>query len=190
LPASEITSRDGIPITSKGRTAMDYCAVTPLWIAQEVIVEAVITKILRPQELFAVLDRSGGRGCPGTADLRTIATGLDDLEGLESMLELVVAEALDRARVLRFVRQHPLTCADGREVRLDFARPDIRLAVEANGARWHDTPARKRRTRERLASIEGTDWEVLDYGWSEGEDPMGIIREVEETVDRRERRAA
>ena len=188
LPACEVTTRDGIPITTKGRTAMDFCAVTPLWVSQEVIVEAVITKLLKPQEIFAVLDRSGGRGCPGTADLRTIATGLDDLEGLESMLELIVAEALGQSRLPQFTRQHSLTCVDGREVRLDFALPEIRLAIEANGRRWHDTPARKRRTRERLASIEASGWEVLVVGWRH--EPHEIVAAAEEAVVRRHRRAA
>lgn len=185
LPAVEVTVRDGIPITTKGRTALDFCAVTPLWVAQEVIVEAVITKVVRPDELFAVLDRSGGQGCPGTVALRTIATGLDDLEDLESMLELVVAQALDRARVPRFVRQHPLVCADGRRVRLDFALPDLRIAVEANGRRWHDTPARKKRTRERRASIVDTGWDVVDFGWADGERPGHIESTVEQAVERR-----
>lgn len=190
LPAMEITVRDGIPITTKGRTALDFCAVTPLWVAQEVIVEAVITKVVRPEELFAVLDRSGGQGCPGTVALRTIATGLDDLDQLESMLELVVAQALDRARVPPFVRQQPLVCADGRRVRLDFALPDLRIAVEANGRRWHDTPARKKRTRERRTSIVDTGWEVVDLGWADGERPGHIESIVEAAVDRRMARVA
>ena len=188
LPRCEVTTRDGIPITTKGRTAMDLCAVTPLWVSQEVIVEAVITKLIKPQELFAVLDRSGGRGCPGTADLRAIAVGLDDLEGLESMLELIVADTLAHSRLPPVVRQHPLTCVDGRQVRLDFALPDIRLAIEANGRRWHDTPARRRRTRERLASIEGSDWEVVVIGWRH--EPREIIHLAEAAFDRRSRRAA
>lgn len=190
LPAVETTVCNGIPITTKGRTALDFCAVTPLWVAQEVIVEAVITKVVRPDELFAVLDRSGGQGCPGTVALRTIAAGLDDLEGLESMLELVVAEALDRARVPRFVRQHRLVCADGRRVRLDFALPDLRIAVEANGRRWHDTPARKQRTRERRASIVATEWDVVDLGWADGDRQGHIESLVETAVERRMCRAA
>jgi hypothetical protein len=188
LPACEVTTRDGIPITTKGRTAMDFCAVTPLWISQEVIVEAVITKLLDPTEVFAVLDRSGGRGCRGCADLRVIACGFDDLEKLESMLELDVARALDRSSLPTFVRQHEMTCADGRHVRLDFAIPDIRFAIEANGKRWHDTPARKKRTRERLASIEGSAWEVLTVGWKDT--PRDYLAAAEAAIVRLSRRAA
>lgn len=188
LPKCEVTVLDGIPITTKGRTAMDYCAVTPLWVSQEVISEAVIMKNLKAQDVFAVLDRSGGRGCPGTADLRTIATGFDDLEDLESMLELDVARALDCSALPRFERQYEMTCSDGRQVRLDFALPEIRFAIEANGRRWHDTPARKKRTRERLASIEGSDWEVLTVGWKD--EPREYVAAAEEAVERLTRRAA
>lgn len=190
LHPAEIATRDGIPITAKGRTAMDYCAVTPLWIAQEVIVEAVITKILKPHEVFAVLDRSGGRGCRGTADLRTIATGFDDLEDLESMLELVVAGVLDRASV-PFDRQVSLVCADGRNVRLDFAIPELHIGLDANGKRWHDTPARKRRTIARHESIVATGWTHLMYGWAEANDEQARIRqEVEAAIAERLGKAA
>ena len=180
LSASEVTTRDGIPITTKGRTALDYCAVTPLWVAREVLVEAVITKLVKPQELIATLERSGGRGCPGTVDLRTIVEGLDEIEDLESMLELVVAEVLDRARVPRATRQFELTCADGRKVRLDFAWPILRLGLDADGKRWHATPARKRATAARRKSILDTGWSHLAYGWADGtEEPDRIILEVE-----------
>lgn len=188
LPPCEVTFRDGIPITTKGRSAMDFCAVAPLTVTQEVIVEAVIMKIVTPQEIFAVLDRSGGRGCPGTADLRTIALGFDDLEKLESMLELDVAQALESSKLPRFERQVPLTCSDGRAVRLDFALPQIKFAIEANGRRWHDTPARRKRTRERLASILGSGWEVLIVGWKD--DPRDYVAAAEDAVTRLLRRAA
>lgn len=188
LPPCEVTVHHGIPITTPGRTALDYCSVVPLHIAEEVINAAVITKRLRQEDVFAVLDRSGGRGRRGTAALRVVALGFEDLERLESMLELHVARALDGSGLPRFERQYEMVCVDGRQVRLDFARPDIRFAIEANGRRWHDTPARKKRTRERLASIEGSNWEVMTVGW--GDDPLVYLAEAEEVVARRTRRAA
>ena len=188
LPPGEVTTHHGIPITAPGRTALDYCAVAPLHVAEEVLNAAVITKRLKPEEVFAVLDRSGGRGRRGTAALRLIALGFDDLERLESMLELAVAKELGGSHLPRFERQYALECADGRHVRLDFARPDIRFAIEANGRRWHDTPARKRRDRERLASIEASGWEVMIVGW--GDDPRVYVADAEEVVARRMRRAA
>lgn len=188
LPPCEVSTHHGIPITTPGRTALDYCAVVPLDVAEEVINAAVITKRLKPEEVFAVLDRSGGRGRRGTAALRLIALGFDELERLESMLELVVARALDGSHLPRFERQYEMECADGRQVRLDFARPDIRFAIEADGRRWHDTPARRKRTRERVASIEASGWEVLAVGW--GDDPVRYVAEADEVVARRTRRAA
>jgi hypothetical protein len=135
LPACEIVTIDGIRVTAKGRTAMDYCAVTPLAVAEEALREAVITKLLSPAAVFATLDRSGGRGRPGTAALRTIASRFDDLEGLESMLELLVAGVVDTAAVPTPNRQVPFTCADGREVRFDLSWLDRGIALDANGRR-------------------------------------------------------
>jgi very-short-patch-repair endonuclease len=192
LPPSQIITVNGIRMTTKGRTALDFCAVTPLEVATEVISAAVVTKLLEPDDILVAIERSGGRGCPGTAHLRVIALGLDDIEDLESVLELVVARVLDAARVPRAVRQHDLTCADGRRVRLDFAWPDDRVSLDADGKRWHATPARKKRTRERHDSIVATGWVHIVVGWMEAtETPDEICRTVEDAVDaRRSEKAA
>lgn len=187
----EVTVVRGIPVTAKGKTALDYCALTSFEVAQEVIAQALIRKVVRPEEILAALERSGGQGQRGTVKLRGIAESIDEIMELESVLELVVSRVLDDALVPRAERQYPLTCADGREVRLDFAWPAARLALEANGRRWHDTPARKKRTRERKASIEASDWHVIDCGWAEAhEAPADLRREVEDLYGYRIRRAA
>lgn len=175
LSTRDVISIDGIRVTTRGRTALDLCAVLPLWITQEIIPEAVIMKVVKAEEIVATLERNGGRGCPGTSDLRSIAVRLKDIELLESVLELRVSDVLDGVPVPRPVRQHPITCADGREVRLDFAWPPQRIALDANGRRWHDTPARRRRTAGRRASILATGWDHLECGWAEAHDAPGLI---------------
>lgn len=191
LLAVERTSVRGIPVTAKGRTALDYCAVTPLWVAQEVIVEAVITKILEPEALLVAIERSGGRGRPGTSDLRTIAGLLPDIEDLESVLELVVARIVDPLPIPRPVRQFELTCADGRRVRLDFAWVDAKVALDPEGKRWHGTPARKRATAARRQSILDTGWVHFAPGWADAHDhPDRLAADLIEAYRTRRDRAA
>lgn len=177
LQVVERTLVRGIPVTTPGRTALDYCAVTPLWLAKEVIVEAVVMKIVRPEDILATLERSAGRGKGGSVALREVASELGDLASLESVLELLVARIIDPLPIPTPVRQFPLTCADGREVRLDFAWPDVRFALEPNGRRWHDTPRRKRQTEARQASIRATGWTHEHCGWAEVHDePRQLAR--------------
>jgi hypothetical protein len=181
----------GIPVTSPGKTALDLCAVARLELAKEIIAEAVIMKQLSPLDIITTLERSAGRGVRGTATLRTIGLSLDELTGLESVLELHGARALALARVPDPVRQFEMVCDDGRKVRMDLAWPQYRLALDWNGRRWHETPARRKRTRERHASIESSGWRHLMYGWTDVHDTSADMRrEVELEVALRQARAA
>jgi hypothetical protein len=182
----------GIPVTSRGRTALAYAWLTPFGKAQEVIAQAVIAKLLSPLDIVMTLERSCGRGVPGTTALRAIGRSLDELEGLESVLELEGSRAIDLARVPTPVRQLELTCADGREVRLDLAWPDLRVGLDWDSKRWHGSPAQKRRTRQRHESIEATDgWRHLQYGHADVHDTPNEMRaEVESEINARRRRRA
>lgn len=178
----EVTVVRGIPVTAKGKTAIDYCGRTPFHIAQEVIALAVITKVLTPIAIVTALERSGGRGVWGTARLRKIALTIDELVGLESVLELHGARLINLAAVPPPVRQHELVCDDGRRVRFDLAWPDVRYAIDWDGRRWHATPARKKATRERHESIVASGWAHHQLGWSDVHDtPLELRRRVEST---------
>lgn len=182
---------DGMRVSSPGRTALEICAVMPYHLASEVITDAVLAKRLSVTDLAVTLDRTGGRGKTGTTAARAIGAGLDDADGLHSKLELLVARALDGARIPKMVRQHEMTCSDGREVRLDFANPDLRIAVEADGHRWHATPERLKKTRARSRSIQNSGYVHLVYGWADAtETPFVIVREVEQAHAERSRSAA
>lgn len=177
--ANDVRVVDGMRVASPGRTALELCAVLPRHITGEIISDAVLAKRLSVTDIAVTLDRTGGRGKKGTADLRFIGGGLD-LEGIESKLELLIARIVGGAAVPRMVRQHEMTCSDGREVRLDLANPGLRIAVEGDGHRWHATPARLRKSRARARSIVNSDWVHLVYGWSDAtETPLLIRREVE-----------
>jgi hypothetical protein len=181
----EVGVVNGIPVTAKGKTALDLCAVSSLERASEVIAEAVITKVLRPEVLLAAIERSGGQGRRGTRALRAVCEQLDELDGLESVLELHGARALASANVPSGIAQFDLVCDDGRSVRFDRAWPEVRLAVDFDGKRWHGTPARKRATRARHESIVASDWAHLIYGWSDVHDtPADMRHEVETHYDR------
>lgn len=169
---------DGMRVSSPGRTALELCAVLPGHIATEVITDAVLAKRLAVTDIAVTLDRTGGRGKTGTRALRLIGDGLD-VEGLQSKLERLVVRIVDALAIPKMVRQHPLTCADGREVVLDLANPELRIAVEADGHRWHATPDRLKKTRARARSIQSTGWLHLVYGWSDAtETPHLVAREV------------
>ena len=189
-PFERTTVRE-MPVTSKGKTSLDLCGVLPLHITSEIISEAVITKVVKPEELAATLERSTGRGIRGSQDLRAIGLTIDELKDLESVLEWRGWEELKPARIPAPVRQHELTCDDGRRVRFDLAWPDDRFGLDWDGKRWHATPARRRRTRERHESIVASGWGHLTYGWADvHESPADMRREVEDELAIRRHLAA
>lgn len=170
----------GIPTTTRPRTMLDCAAVMPYAAFEPMLQDAVVRKLVRIESLLAIVDRRGGKGVEGTAALRRgLENDLVD-EKLASKLELIVARILDTARIPRAERQYPLTCVDGREVRLDFALADRKIAIEANGIRWHGNATQAQKTRARMRSITATGWDVYDYGWYEAtETPDELRAEVE-----------
>jgi hypothetical protein len=191
LRSFERTVIRGIPVTSKGKTALDLCWLLSFTAAQEAIAQAVITKVISPIDIITTLERSTGRGVRGTTKLRGVALTLDELVGLESVLELHGSQEVELARVPRPVRQFEFVCNDGRKVRMDLAWPEYRLGLDWNGKQWHATPASKLRTRQRHDSIVASDFGHLMYGWTDvHHTPAEMRHEIELEVDRRRRRAA
>jgi hypothetical protein len=172
-----------IPVTTKPKTLLDNAAVLPYHVFDELLQTTVASGLVTVESMLAILDRRGGRGVPGITATRTaLASGLVD-ENIQKKLELLVARIIDTCRVPPPVRQHRLVCFDGREVVLDNAWPDRKIAVEAVGLRWHGTSTTARKTRERARSITSSDWALYDYGWYEATETIDEMRaEIERIV--------
>ena len=176
LHALDVTDVDGISCTTRARTLLDLGGVLPFELVHPVIEDAVIRKLVTKVELVVVLERVGGRGRRGTATLRaSLQSDLPD--NLESELERRLVALLPPRHGL--VVQHELTCTDGRRVRLDTADPDRRIAIEANGHRWHGTSKQLRNDMARRRSIQASGWDHYEYGWSDvTETPMAVRAEL------------
>ena len=172
-----------IPVTTKARTMLDLAGVLPYETFLALLQDAVARGVVNVEPLMAIVDRRGGHGVEGTVALRT---GLDDGlvdERIESKLELIIAAIVDAARVPTPVRQYPLTCDDGREVRLDNAWVDLKITVEGDRRRWHGSAKQARASRARSRSIVASGWQHYVYGWAEAtETPLLVRAEVEEIV--------
>ena len=169
----------GIPVTNRPRTLLDVAAEMRSGY-DELVQNAVACNLVDVESLLAIVDRRGGRGVEGTVRLRdALEDGLVD-DKIESKLELIVARIIEAANVPRGVRQHPLRCADGREVRLDFAWPARKIGIDPDGRRWHANNHQAKKTRARSRSITGSGWAHYVYGWSEAtEGAIETRREIE-----------
>ena len=173
LDPLDVTTVQGVPSTTHARTLLDLGAVAPFGVVECAVQDAVIRDLITHAQLFAVLDRVGGRGRRGTGPLRAIVRHALPDEKLESELERLMLALFPPNH--GFELQYELTCVDGRRVRLDTARPDLKLAVEANGRRWHSTAKDVRRDMERRRSIKASGWDLWEYGWSDVVETPGLV---------------
>lgn len=167
LEGMDIGVRQGVPVTSAARTLLDLGAVTDVPVVRQATQDAVIRKLVAPEDLLCVLERVGGRGRRGTAVLREVVETSSLDARLESRLEQELFEVLLRCEVAPPVPQFELRCLDGRRVRLDFAWPGQQVAVEADGRRWHATTADFERDRARANSITSSGWALYRFGWAD-----------------------
>jgi hypothetical protein len=170
----------GMPVTTRPRTILDCAAVMNAKAFEVLLQNAVTEGLVKVEAMFAILEHRGGRGVPGTVLTRTaLANGLVD-EKIQRKLELLLARIIATCAVPKPVRQHRLVCADGREVFLDNAWVDRRVALEAVGLRWHGNAQQAAQTRARSRSITNSGWRHYEYGWWDATDNVeGTRREIE-----------
>jgi hypothetical protein len=165
-----------MPVTTRARTGLDCAAVMSPAAFKAMIEHAVADGVVTVEALLAVLQHRGGRGVDGTVLLReTLESGLVD-EKIQKKLELLVARIVDTCDVPPPVRQHRLVCDDGREVVLDNAWPDRKVAVEAVGLRWHGDRKQFVKTRLRARSIRRSGWDLDEFGWYEATEAVDDMR--------------
>jgi very-short-patch-repair endonuclease len=69
--------------------------------------------------------------------------------------------------------------------RVDFAYPDLRIAIEYDGV-WHADRDQLRRDRRRLNGLVAEGWAVLHLTAADLRDPEGIVRRVRRLIAARE----
>lgn len=163
----DATAVDGIPVTSIERTLLDLGGVLPFEIVEVAAQDAMIRKLVTPLDLVAVLERVARRGRRGTQILRAVIEQSLPVEGIKSWLEKHLHEIVAGLPVKQPVLQFEMRCADGRDVVLDQAWPDERIAVEGDGHRWHATRKEFEGTMARRRSIMASGWDHYQYGWTD-----------------------
>jgi Protein of unknown function (DUF559) len=162
LPADEMTTLDGLPITTPARTLLDLAAGglrgRPL--------EAVLDRAERElrvdwADVHRLLERHRGRpGVPALdAVLARYAPGsVDTFSELEEIvLGLCDDFALPRPKVNCVI--------EGK--RRDFYWPDARLVVEADSYAWHRSPSALNDDRERDVRLTLAGYTVLRFTYEQ-----------------------
>ncbi|MDH3301523.1 MAG: endonuclease domain-containing protein [Acidimicrobiia bacterium] len=186
-PAHDLVAIDGLPVTGPALTLVDLAAV----VGPARLRHLVLTQISagRPtlDELVACFDSVARRGVNGIASLRLMLAPLvDDDRALGSVLERKVAALLDEYGIAGFRAQYRPPWYDGVRGVVDFAHPESRIVLEADGRRWHgrEQAMTNDRRRDRLAAKHG--WLTIRVTWPEvTERPAATAAEILSIVTRR-----
>lgn len=168
-----------IPVTSPARTLLDLGAVLPRAVPGS-LDDALRRGLVRASQLRDALDAWAGSGVRGTAPLRAAFEQRAGVSGTaESLLEVGFLRAVRRSGLPEPKLQHPIRDLRGRRIaRVDFAYPERRLAIEADGFRFHGGLADWRRDVERGNRLQEAGWTVLRVTWQDLEHPRELIRRL------------
>lgn len=154
-----------IPCTGALRTVVDCGAVVPDWQLADMIDRGCAARLFTPGEVAAELARVRQRGRTGVRRVDRVLDehGVDSTRS-RSFLNRKMARLLRRAGVPVAVAEHPVQ--DGRYY-IDFAWPELKLAVEVDGWAVHGTPTGLRNDLHRQNELIAQGWTLLRFTWDD-----------------------
>lgn len=161
LPSSELTVIDGIPATSAARTLLDLGASRSVQELEPVVWDAARRWPSLTRELGSCAVRAPRHR--GRSTVHQLLQGLHpQIADVESPLEVHGLLALRDPRLPHPVVQYVVRDHHGRFLgRVDAAWPAARVAVEFDGAAYHETTTGRVRARERRERLRRAGWIVV-----------------------------
>jgi hypothetical protein len=168
----------GLPCTDVVRTLIDCAAEMTADEVDALVDRALAKRLVKIERLAAALEGPAFRGHRGRVPLRERLaqrgiTGAPYPSVLESHMDRLVSRhglPVPKAQV---------DWGPNRCYRLDYAYPDIRLAIEVDGWLYHFTPEQQRYDHHRRNHLIRQGWTVLHYTWWDvTREPDRVAREI------------
>ena len=184
LPAVDVTSVDAIPVTTPTRTLLDLAAVVSADVVEEALDDALrrgLTSIARLEWRIAELGRR-----PGIAVVRKLLAARGDPTAVpQSVLETRLLRLIKRARLPAPECQHEVKDGGRLVAVVDFAYPDLRLAIEADGYRWHSGRAQWQHDLVRRNALTSRGWRVIHVTSHDlAKQPKDVVRTIADALSR------
>ncbi len=164
--------RQGVPITEPARSLVDAWPLLPADGRRPLVLDAARRRLVTAAGLIEALAER-----PNVGGHRTLAQAIDLVhDGCESELEALGVLGVFRHRSLpRSTGQYRLALPDG-SIRLDRAWPEVKLAVELDGARHHTSPEDRRRDLARDTALAAQGWVVLRFTYADVRRDPDLVR--------------
>jgi hypothetical protein len=168
-----ITTRNGLPITTRTETLLDCLGWLALGPARTLLDRALQENWLSHTAIPSRLEQQPGRW--GNRQLKRLH---DDL--------IVGAEAESERRVLRILRSAGINGwvanfrirLDGKSFRLDIAFPQWKIAIEVEGWTWHRTRDRRDRDVTKLNALTRNGWALVVLTYAHTDDPEYVLAQI------------
>lgn len=185
IPAEDITTIDGIPVTTPARTILDLLSVEPEDVVERALDDALRRRLVTLEFLDSWLHDArrkrhrGWRAMRRLVDVR-MERGVTDSWLEDDVLDLLADAGLPTPQV-QFIRKD----GDRFVARLDFAYPEQRVAIEADGFRYHADRRSFDDDRARANAVLALGWRVLRVTAKHLEDdPGGVVAWVRQALNR------
>ena len=179
LPEADRTAKAGLALTAPARTLLDLAATTGVERLAEVAAGALRTGACTPPDFDAVIARRLNASGRGRLRAALALLGSDGVH-TRSGVEIAAFQALVKGGLPRPALAHRIHDAYGRFIaEVDLAYPELKLAIEIDGYRWHSTPAQKRADEERQNRLILAGWTVLRFSAAEvRRNPAALVTTV------------
>jgi hypothetical protein len=187
LPQCDLTIVEGVPVTAPHRTILDLGAV-----ASEATVEMAVDEALRRGDITMPqlrwhLGAVGKRGVRGTAKLRRILEARSQLKGPRtSPLETIASRLFGKSTLPWPVLQFPVSRGAEFLGRCDFAYPQLKIAIEVLGWKWHFGKRQWELDLRRRTHLVAAGWIVLEFTWDDVvKRPRYVIETIRDAIKQR-----
>lgn len=176
MPSSDLTYRGSLPITTVERSLIDLAMVVPMLKLEAALDSALRKRLTNLARIKSRIQGSETRGHRGVGDLKRLVD--DRFEGAgwtESPLEarflsIIRGAGLPQPQRQVWVKDGPRSIA-----RVDFAYPELKLAIEIDGIEHHAGGPAMRRDRRRDNELKRLGWTVLRFMAPDLDDPDYVV---------------
>lgn len=166
LEPTDVTTIDGLPVTTTVRTLLDLAAAVGQPVLDHLVEGEVVARRTTVAAIGERFERLRRRGKPGVLRLATTLDRLGPGEGLSrTELEALLDHVIRLAGLPTPVHEHPLPAGRGVRGFVDRWFPEAKLVVEGDGRRWHERRAAMARDRERDIELARHGIQTLRFVW-------------------------
>jgi len=182
LTAIDVTEVDAIPCTTPTRTLLDLAGVASENRLEEALDDALRRGLTSVRRLEWRAEQLGRR--PGLPMIRRLLAVRKDAGAVpQSVLETRLLRLLGRARLPRPICQYQVKERGRLLAVVDAAYPDLKIAIEADGYRWHSSRARWEHDLNRSNELMRRGWRVIHVTANALRDsPEQVVRTITEAL--------